>query len=65
VDTEVTVYLCLFGCILLFFGGMGVLLAYDLVMQVAWGALLVAGIVTIAVALYLRPGVHTRTTLRR
>lgn len=56
-----TVYLCIFGSILLMFGGMGVLLAHDAIFQIAWGVLLLIGVITIGVTLYYRPGTNTRT----
>jgi hypothetical protein len=46
---------------LLFFGGMGTLLAQDWVFRVAWGALFLSGIVILAVTLYIRPGTDMRS----
>ena len=56
-----TVYLSLFSCILLVFGGMGTLLAQDWVFRVAWGALFLSGIVILAITLYFRPGTDMRS----
>lgn len=57
-----TVYLCLTGCIFLFFGLVGVFLSSTVTLTFLWGILLLAGVLTIAAAVYFRPGVHTRTT---
>jgi energy-converting hydrogenase Eha subunit C len=61
VEFSVTVYLSLFSCILLFFGGMGTLLAQDWIFRIAWGALFISGIVILVVTLYLRPGTDMRS----
>lgn len=60
-----TVYLCLTACIFLFFGLVGVLLSSNVAFTFLWGMLLLAGVLTLAAAVYFRPGVHTRTTERK
>jgi hypothetical protein len=60
-----TVYLCLFACILLFFGGLGTFVAQSLVAQLAWGTLILAGIITFVLAWHFRPGVDVRTAPRK
>lgn len=56
-----TVYLCLTGCIFLFFGVVGVFLSPSVTLKLLWGALLLAGALIIAAAIAFRPGVNTRT----
>jgi energy-converting hydrogenase Eha subunit C len=57
----VTVYLSLFSCILLFFGGMGVLVTQTWLLRVAWGALFLSGIIVLVITLYFRPGTDMRS----
>lgn len=57
-----TVYLCLTGCIFLFFGALGLVVATSNTIAVISGAVTFIGVGTFIVAVYFRPGVDTRTT---
>jgi hypothetical protein len=51
-----TVYLCLFGSVLLTFGAMSILFAPGFLLKFISGIVLLGGGVTIGIAVYLRPG---------